>query len=77
MVFEVAGRVVAPAIVLGHELADDLGVCRWHHHLLLEAERLAQPVDRRASIPIAERRDDSSTSCPLDSTDHDLLLSLF
>jgi hypothetical protein len=28
MVFEVAGRVVAPAIVLGHELAHNLGVRR-------------------------------------------------
>jgi hypothetical protein len=40
--------------VAEHELSiSDSAAFRWNHHLLLESERLAQPVDRRASIPIA------------------------
>ena len=40
--------------VAEHELSmGDSVALRWHHHLLLESERLAQSVDRRASIPIA------------------------
>ena len=41
-----------------------------HHHLLLEAERLAEPVDRLGGVAIAQGGDDLPTTSPFDAIDH-------
>jgi len=50
MAFEVAGRVVAPATVLGHKLAHDLGVRRpaifFSNPNALHSQSIAAPAFR-------------------------------